>query len=108
MLRELGGMNRLVDEMLTLAASESTDLVRKQRIELDDFVEDLRRDLPLLGERSYSVSGTSGGTLTADPAAAASGDAPNLLRNFPHWWSWCAPMPRRPDARTLPAWLISA
>jgi signal transduction histidine kinase len=66
-LRELGSMNRLVDEMLTLAASESTDLVRKQRIELDDFVADLRRDLPLLGERSYSVSGTSDGTLTADP-----------------------------------------
>jgi HAMP domain-containing protein len=66
-LRELGGMNRLVDEMLTLAASESTDLVRKQRIEVAGFVEDLRRDLLLLGERSYSVSGTSAGTLTADP-----------------------------------------
>jgi hypothetical protein len=64
--------------------------------------------LPLLGELSYSVSDTSGGTLTADTAAAASGDAPNLLRNFPHWSSWWAPMPRRPDARKLPPWLISA
>jgi signal transduction histidine kinase len=66
-LRELDGMNRLVDEMLTLAASESTDLVRPERIELAGFVEDLRRDLPLLGERRYTVSGTSAGTLTADP-----------------------------------------
>ena len=66
-LRELDGMNRLVEEMLTLAASESTDLVRPQRIEVAGFVEDLRRDLPLLGERDYTVSGTSGGMLTADP-----------------------------------------
>jgi two-component system, OmpR family, sensor kinase len=66
-LRELDGMNRLVEEMLTLAASESPDLVRPQQIELAGFVEDLRRDLPLLGERNYSVSGTSAGTLKADP-----------------------------------------
>jgi two-component system, OmpR family, sensor kinase len=66
-LRELDGMNRLVDEMLTLAASESTDLVRPQRIDLAGFVEDLRRDLPLLGDRDYTVSGTSTGTLEADP-----------------------------------------
>lgn len=66
-LRELDAMNRLVDEMLTLAASESTHLVRPQRIEVADFVQDLRRDLPLLGNRDYTVSGTSGGTLEADP-----------------------------------------
>lgn len=66
-LRELDGMNRLVEDMLMLAASESTELVRPERIDLAGFVEDLRRDLPLFGERRYSVSGTSAGTLTADP-----------------------------------------
>lgn len=65
-LRELDAMNRLVDEMLTLAASESTDLVKPERIELLDFVADLRRDLPLFGDRDYTVSGTSTGTLEAD------------------------------------------
>jgi signal transduction histidine kinase len=65
-LRELDGMNRLVDEMLTLAASE-TELVRPQRIELAGFVEDLRRDLPLLGDRDYTVDGTCDGFLEADP-----------------------------------------
>ena len=66
-LRELDAMNRLVDEMLTLAASESTELVRRRRIEVAGFVQDLRRDLPLLGDREYSVTGACEGTLDADP-----------------------------------------
>jgi signal transduction histidine kinase len=66
-LREVDRMNRLVDEMLTLAASESTPLVRPETIDLADFVEDLRRDLPLFGDRTYAVEGTTTGTLQADP-----------------------------------------
>ena len=66
-LRELDAMNRLIDEMLTLAASESTDLVRPQQIEILGFVEDLRRDLPLLGDRAYTVTGPAAGTLWPIP-----------------------------------------
>jgi signal transduction histidine kinase len=96
-LRELDGMNRLVEEMLTLAASESTDLVRPQRIEVAAFVEDLRRDLPLLGERDYTVSGTSGGMLLADPDRLHQ-VLRNLVRN-----SVAATGPGDPIAVTLSA-----
>jgi signal transduction histidine kinase len=65
-LRELDRMNRLVDEMLTLAASESTQLVHPEPVELDDFVADLRRDLPLFGDRAYTVTGDTDGTIEAD------------------------------------------
>jgi signal transduction histidine kinase len=60
-------MNRLVDEMLTLAAAESTRLVHPERLELNDFVADLRRDLPLFGDRAYSVTGDVNGSIDADP-----------------------------------------
>jgi signal transduction histidine kinase len=66
-LRELDRMNRLVDEMLALAASESGTLVHLQPVRLDGFLDDLRRDLPLLGDRDYSVTGPAGRTLEADP-----------------------------------------
>lgn len=66
-LGELDHMNRLVDDMLTLAGAESGQLVRSEPIDLDDFLEDLRRDLPLLGDRDYRVEGISEGVLHADP-----------------------------------------
>ena len=67
LLREVDHMNRLVDDMLTLAAAESGKLVRPRRIELEDFLEDLRRDLPLMGERDYRLESAQRGTLWADP-----------------------------------------
>jgi signal transduction histidine kinase len=76
-LRELDRMNRLVDDMLTLAAVESTDIVRLEPVDLPEFMEDLRRDLPLLGERDYRVSGPARGTLEADPERLA-----QVLRNL--------------------------
>jgi len=76
-LRELDRMNRLVDDMLTLAAAESTDIVHLERIDLPGFMEDLRRDLPLLGERDYRVHGPSSGVLEADPERLA-----QVLRNL--------------------------
>jgi two-component system OmpR family sensor kinase len=76
-LRELDRMNRLVDDMLTLAAAESTDIVHLEQIDLPGFMEDLRRDLPLLGERHYRVHGPSGGVLEADPERLA-----QVLRNL--------------------------
>ena len=76
-LRELDRMNRLVDDMLTLAAAESTDIVQLEQIDLPGFMEDLRRDLPLLGERDYRVNGPSSGVLEADPERLA-----QVLRNL--------------------------
>ena len=66
-LRELDHMSRLVDDMLTLAAAEGGDLVRRRPVELSDFLEDLRRDLPLLGDRDYRLQGVREGVIEADP-----------------------------------------
>ena len=66
-LRELDRMNRLVDDMLTLAAAEATEIIQPEPIDLAGFLEDVRRDLPLLGDRAYRVEGPAGGTLQGDP-----------------------------------------
>jgi two-component system OmpR family sensor kinase len=65
-LRRLDEMDRLVADMLTLAGAEAGRLIVAQPIELDDFFEDLRRDLPLFGERDFHVAPV-GGVLDADP-----------------------------------------
>ena len=57
LLRRLDEMDRLVDDMLTLASAEAGRLVEPQPIDLDDFFEDLRRDLPLFGERDFHLAG---------------------------------------------------
>jgi two-component system OmpR family sensor kinase len=79
LLLEIRRMERLVEDMLALAAAESGALVRARRIDLEDFFEDLRRDLPLLGPRDYRVGGTTG-TLRADPDRLSQ-VLRNLLRN---------------------------
>jgi signal transduction histidine kinase len=66
LLRRLDEMDRLVADMLTLAGAEAGRLVAPQAIDLDDFLEDLRRDLPLFGERDFHLAAASG-TLVADP-----------------------------------------
>src|SRR5262249_55667629 len=53
LMREVRRMERLTDDMLTLAKAERGGLVQRRRVPIDDFVEDLRRDLPLLGPRHY-------------------------------------------------------
>jgi two-component system OmpR family sensor kinase len=65
-LRRLDEMDRLVDDMLTLASAEAGRLVQPRPIDLDDFFEDVRRDLPLFGERDFHVEPV-GGVLEADP-----------------------------------------
>src|SRR5262245_21760663 len=67
LLRELDQTNRLVDDMLSLAKAEAGELVRPQPLDLDEYLQDLERDLPLLGERDYRLEGTRTGTLEADP-----------------------------------------
>ena len=67
LLREIDQMNRLVDDMLSLARAEAGELVRPQAVDLAEFLEDLERDLPLLGDRDFRVEGVRQGTLQADP-----------------------------------------
>jgi two-component system, OmpR family, sensor kinase len=64
--RELRRMERLVGEMLTLAAQDADADMRRDRIEVSDLLADLRRDAPLLGERRYEV-GDLGGSVEVDP-----------------------------------------
>jgi two-component system sensor histidine kinase BaeS len=72
-------MDRLVDDMLTLASAEAGRLVQPRPIDLDDFCEDVRRDLPLFGERDFHVEPVSG-TLDADPVRLTQ-VLRNLVRN---------------------------
>jgi two-component system, OmpR family, sensor kinase len=67
LLRELDQTNRLVADMLALAQAESGELVHPQTVDLEDYLEDLERDLPLFGKRDYRLEGTRRGTLEADP-----------------------------------------
>ena len=66
LLRRLDEMDRLVSDMLTLAGAEAGRLVEARPIDLGDFFEDLRRDLPLFGARDFHVEGVDG-VLDADP-----------------------------------------
>ncbi|MGZ4288508.1 MAG: sensor histidine kinase [Solirubrobacteraceae bacterium] len=66
LLHRLDELDRLVGEMLTLAGAEAGQLIEPRPIELADFFEDVRRDLPLFGERDFQLEAV-GGTLNADP-----------------------------------------
>jgi two-component system OmpR family sensor kinase len=66
LLRELDQMNRLIEDMLALARAEAGELVRPQTLVLGEFLEDLERDLPLLGVRDFHVERIPNGTLEAD------------------------------------------
>ena len=66
LLRRLDELDRLVGDMLTLASAEAGQLVRPQLVDLRDYFEDLRRDLPLFGERDFHVEPVAG-VLEADP-----------------------------------------
>ena len=68
LLRQTDATRRLVDDLLTIATGDAAPaaLVAPRDIDLRDHVQDLRRDLPLLGERRFEVR-TVPGTLRADP-----------------------------------------
>ena len=66
LLRRLDELDRLVGDMLTLAGAEAGQLVRPRPVDLGEFFEDLRRDLPLFGERDFHVEPVEG-ALRADP-----------------------------------------
>jgi signal transduction histidine kinase len=77
LMKEARRMERLTDDMLTLAKAERGGLLQPRRVPIDDFVQDLRRDLPLLGSRHYSVESSIHGDLQADPDRLA-----QVLRNL--------------------------
>jgi two-component system, OmpR family, sensor kinase len=79
LLRRLDELDRLVADMLTLASAEGAQLIEPHTIELNDFFEDLRRDLPLFGVRDFQLQAV-GGTLRADPERLTQ-VLRNLVRN---------------------------
>ena len=84
LLRRLDELDRLVGDMLTLASAEAGRLVEPRAIELDDYFEDLRRDLPLFGERDFQLEAV-GGTLRRRPRPAHPGSAqPRPQRRSAH------------------------
>jgi signal transduction histidine kinase len=66
LLRRLDELDRLVGDMLTLASAEAGQLIEPRTIDLVGFFEDVRRDLPLFGDRDFQLEST-GGTLKGDP-----------------------------------------
>ena len=77
--RELRRMERLIAEMLALAREDAGAVLQTMPIDLDDLLSDLRRDLPLLGPRDYTVDHLTG-SLEADPDRLAQ-VLRNLVRN---------------------------
>ena len=75
-LRELRRMEGLIGEMLTLAREDAGRSLEPRRFPVDDLLDDLRRDLPLLGPRDYEVARLDG-TMEADPDRVA-----QVLRNL--------------------------
>ena len=66
LLRRLDELDRLVADMLTLASAEGGQLIEPRPIDLSEFFEDVRRDLPLFGERDFQLDAVRG-TLQGDP-----------------------------------------
>lgn len=77
LLREVSRMDRLVEDLLTLARAERGALLQRRRVPLADLVEDLRRDMPLLGAERFEVSSEATGSIDADPDRIA-----QVLRNL--------------------------
>ncbi len=79
LLHRLDELDRLVGDMLTLASADGGRLIEPVEIDLEGFFEDVRRELPLFGERDYRVKGVEG-TLLADPVRLTQ-VVRNLVRN---------------------------
>lgn len=79
LLRRLDELDRLIADMLTLAGAEAGHLIEPAELELHDFFEDIRRELPLFGERAYRVDAVEG-RLLAD-AGRLTQVIRNLVRN---------------------------
>ena len=65
--REVRRMERLVDDLLLLARAEAGTLIEPRPVDVADIIEDLRRDMPLFGDRDFHVAPAPPGTIEADP-----------------------------------------
>jgi two-component system, OmpR family, sensor kinase len=79
LMKGLSTMDRLVDDMLVLANAEGGRLVEREWIQLEPFLDDMVRDMPLFGDRVYRVDGPRG-RLYADPQRLTQ-VIRNLIRN---------------------------
>ncbi|HEU4980127.1 MAG TPA: HAMP domain-containing sensor histidine kinase, partial [Solirubrobacterales bacterium] len=77
LLREVSRMDRLVEDLLTLAQAGRGTLLQRRRVPLDDLLDDLRRDMPLLGASRFQVDAQAQGTIEVDPDRIA-----QVLRNL--------------------------
>jgi signal transduction histidine kinase len=63
---ELDRMNRLIADLLTLTRAARDDFLRKERLELDLFLDSLAAQGPHLGEREWKIDSLPGCTVLAD------------------------------------------
>jgi two-component system, OmpR family, sensor kinase len=77
---EVTRINRLVDDMLTLAQAEQMDFLRAEPINLRSFVAELWDGLSLTAHRRFELGPVPEGTLLADPDRLAQA-LRNLARN---------------------------
>ena len=84
LLRRLDELDRLVGDMLTLASAEAGQLVEPRPIDLSEFFEDLRRDLPLFGERDFQLQPVDGTPPSGPRPAHTSATQPRPQRRRPH------------------------
>jgi two-component system OmpR family sensor kinase len=79
LLRRLDEIDRLIADMLTLASAEGGHLIEPAEFDLEGFFDDIGRELPLFGERDYSLTPVAG-TLVADQGRLTQ-VIRNLVRN---------------------------
>ncbi len=75
--REITRISRLVDDLLLLAQAEHGGFLRRERIELGTFVEQLWDGISLTAERRFELGAVPRGALFADPDRIA-----QALRNL--------------------------
>lgn len=67
LLDELDRMNRLVEDLLTLAKARRPDFLRQQVVDVDDLLDDVLVKARGLGRRRWVRDARSSAVLTADP-----------------------------------------
>jgi two-component system OmpR family sensor kinase len=77
---EIGRLSRLVDDLLVLSQAERNDFLRRERINLRPFVDELWDGLSLIAERRFELGPVPEGTLDSDPDRLAQAIR-NLGRN---------------------------
>lgn len=77
---EISRMTRLVEDLLVLAKAEQTDFLRREPIDLPEFITNLWDGLTVTARRRFRLGSIPEGTLLADPDRLAQA-LRNLVRN---------------------------